>query len=501
MNQWKVYFLGLAALGVLAAPALHAQPAVPAAPAPPPTLMSFLGLSPDQLAACKDKFCQCCLGQLIANGMKPLNCLSGCLIPPCCPPFSQADLKKGGAEGAAAQIKKDEAECAARRVAVRYLGTVDCHWWPDAEGALIATLRADRCECVRWEAAMALGHGCCCTKKTIEALAITVSRNAKPADGNPSENSARVRQAAEEALNHCLACYSEVVPAPSAPVKPPPTPERTNPPRPEGGPSPEGTRRPVAALEGGDIQCVAYYQHMENRPLADVVTDARRVLAKARDEAGMDSIPTGHRSLMTIVSNATFNGAPPDVTVVADERPMPVGREPKMVEPIPTTTVMPAIAPAAVPSAPVQQHSAVQAGVSAYRTVSWNTPAARPEPRPAYLPTTATPPAVVANVPRLLMILRASAMPAEREKAAVAMTAVDWRVHPEVVQALLTAVCTDPTPSVRARCIGCLARMNAGTPEVKITLGVLQQDSDPEVQQAVRQALVQFKVVQSVHAN
>src|SRR5207248_6163987 len=139
---------------------------------------------------------------------KPLTLFSGGLIPSCCPNMpSPQDLAAGGPVGAAAKIKKDEAEAKARRAAVRYLGTVNCHYWPEAEAALIGSLRGDRNECVRWEAAMALGSGCCCTKKTIAALDITVTGSDK--DGNPSETSERVRAAAMSALQHCLSCYVE----------------------------------------------------------------------------------------------------------------------------------------------------------------------------------------------------------------------------------------------------------------------------------------------------
>jgi hypothetical protein len=114
---------------------------------------------------------------------------------------------------------------------------------------------------------------------------------------------------------------------------------------------------------------------------------------------------------------------------------------------------------------------------------------------------TPAPGATVGNLSGLLLTLRTSPTPAQREQAALAMTAVDWKTHPEVVQALLTAVCTDQVSAVRAQCVACLARMNASTPEVIITLQVLKQDSDMDVQAAVRQALVQLKGTQSVRAN
>src|SRR5436305_814669 len=84
-----------------------------------------------------------------------------------------------------------------------------------AEAALITGLRVDRNECVRLAAARALGSCCCCTKKTIAALTITVSGSSK--DGNPSENSERVREAAAAALEMCVTCYEEMPPEPVRP--------------------------------------------------------------------------------------------------------------------------------------------------------------------------------------------------------------------------------------------------------------------------------------------
>ena len=121
---------------------------------------------------------------------------SGGLISGCCPPFYASDLlmPPGSAQGVAAAIKKDEAGAAARIAAVRYLATVDCSHWPEAAVALRTALREDRNECVRFEAAKALGSGCCCNKITLEALSISVSGSTR--DGNFAESSERVRETA-----------------------------------------------------------------------------------------------------------------------------------------------------------------------------------------------------------------------------------------------------------------------------------------------------------------
>src|SRR5262249_51258315 len=152
--------------------------------------------------------------QLFNNMLQPAGALSGGIVGPFCPIINAGDLAKppDSAEGAAARLKLDEADAAARRAAIRYMAGADCHYWPEVTEALIGALRADRNECVRLEAALALGRGCCCNRATMKALALTVSGGTE--DGNPSEDSERVRMAAMAALNHCLANFVEVVPAP-----------------------------------------------------------------------------------------------------------------------------------------------------------------------------------------------------------------------------------------------------------------------------------------------
>src|SRR5262249_41623781 len=152
--------------------------------------------TPEQKANCRACICNTGLGQLFSNSLKPAAAFTGGILGPICPGLNDPlkdDLLKpaDSAEGAASQIKADEANAKARRAAVRYLGTVDCNWWPEAQDALVNALRADRNECVRLEAAWALSRGCCCTKKVVEALAIAISCSSR--DGNPKETSDRVR--------------------------------------------------------------------------------------------------------------------------------------------------------------------------------------------------------------------------------------------------------------------------------------------------------------------
>jgi hypothetical protein len=166
-----------AAVPAAAAPIGAAPVAAPAAAPAPASIWTFLCPPPDKMAACKAKLCSSALGQMLNNSLRPASAMTGGLVPLCCPAINPADLAKpaDSPEGAAARLAADEADAKARRAAVRALGRFDCHYWPEAQMALINALRADRNECVRLEAAWALANGCCCNKATIKALVISVS--------------------------------------------------------------------------------------------------------------------------------------------------------------------------------------------------------------------------------------------------------------------------------------------------------------------------------------
>ncbi|MGA7495116.1 MAG: hypothetical protein WBX00_00140, partial [Isosphaeraceae bacterium] len=128
--------------------------------ASPTTLGGFLGLSSSNLQACRAKLCSCQIGQMLNSLLTgPVGALSGGFICPLCPPPTPAQIAalankpNGGAEAAAAKIQASEADCKARVAAVEYLGTVDCNRFPEAKKALLAALREDPCECVRFAAA------------------------------------------------------------------------------------------------------------------------------------------------------------------------------------------------------------------------------------------------------------------------------------------------------------------------------------------------------------
>ena len=241
-----------------------------------PTVWSRLGIDPVQREFYRRQAARTPLGQLRAKIREPFSKLTGGVIPPFAPKTpSVAELKDPGPVGAAAKAKLDRAGAEERIKAVKYLATLDCHYWPEAEEALIGALRADRNECVRYEAAVALLHGCCCTCKVTVALSIAVS--CSDADGNPTERSARVRAVAAHALDRCLAsacCAPElpplIVPVPADGVKPldPKTPV-------------EGLPKPVAEVKAtlGDAAFPRqYYAAAAKTPRVKVVAMGRRAL-------------------------------------------------------------------------------------------------------------------------------------------------------------------------------------------------------------------------------
>jgi hypothetical protein len=221
MNTRKRFLLGLVS-SLLLTPTCWAQlpggvpgapppPALPAVPASPPNLWSYLLPNAQQKANCKTCYCNSPIGQMTSAASAPMAALSGGLMTNRCAQNALAnDLLKpaDSSEGAAAKIKKDEADAKARREAVRYLGTVDCHYWPEATEALAKSLRLDPNECVRFEAALSLRNGCCCNEKTVKALEYCVSSSDK--DGAPAERSDRVRAAAADALARCPLIQKEI---------------------------------------------------------------------------------------------------------------------------------------------------------------------------------------------------------------------------------------------------------------------------------------------------
>ncbi len=429
MNRiWK-YGLGLAAAG-LVRPAWAQVPA--AAPPPPGAVVAAPvaaapvdpnmpgGVMGNLIKTCNYMKAKCCaspMGQLLNNSLKPVGALTGGLVPPLCPPdaVNPADLAKppDSVGGAAARIKADSAGAAARVAAVHYLAHADCHYWPEASAALIAALRADRNECVRFAAAQALGTGCCCNTATVLALTICVSESEQ--DGNPSETSERVRAAASVALANCVsrapAPPLEMLPAPVPPEKPPVEPPR------EPGSSGSGaagtaTVTPAVYYQRPDVTNRAVVMRKAKEALDQYnkshVTEATTARSTARGSEGLIGMAMNAMNPLPATPAPAEAGTAPQpatVEVVKDQHPalmpvpMPVpAAAPQKPSPIPTLPVISGQSPAVTPAGkPVAPAPAVQP-VAPPKPVSGPTlsvisgqsptitPAGRPTPPPSYSP-------------------------------------------------------------------------------------------------------------------
>ncbi len=349
-------------------------PAVP--PAAPPAVgfagkcASCVGSLGGMLSGCKQRCCNSPLGTLINGAFKPLNFATGGVIPTPCPGPNQPSNKPGGGaagggaggppgpQQAAEAIKQDQAQAKARAEAVRYLATVPCHYYPEAEVALITALRTDRSDCVRWEAAHALAQGCCCTKRTVEALKIAASGSQK--DGNPGEVSVRVRVEAINALQHCLCICSDTLESPQRPESPAPEPETI--------PTPPAPRRPevptayqVPAPDAVIAQTVDYYDAVEQRPTQELLAEAKQLvdawhpalqpstdtrrhgrslleLWQRSEVAATTNVPTGPRAIAPPVAEN-----PPQVEASDQPQPAPAPLPPgwgESISRLPTTSVL-----------------------------------------------------------------------------------------------------------------------------------------------------------------
>jgi hypothetical protein len=334
MRFWKASVAGLLTLAGIALSA-HAQiptaPPIPGAAASgvgtsaissaagaaqPKTLWSFFGITKANCAICKEKFCASNLGMMVNNMMGPVGAISGGMLGSCCPTVPTAkqlqDIANGpggpnGAAAVAAKIKASEADAKARVAAVEYLGTVDCRRWPEASKALVAALRGDQNECVRYAAARVLNNGCCCTKETIAALKDTIA--SEPADKLPVETSDRVRAAAMVALSRCQFLNPETIEVEqereSAPP-PPPTPARE-------GTAMNGTSDPGVTVAGAnsldpDVRLSAHIAKIRRKPAREILAEARRELEIARRSGPPATLTTGNRSLLDVLARSRRNG-------------------------------------------------------------------------------------------------------------------------------------------------------------------------------------------------
>jgi hypothetical protein len=367
------------------------------------------------LDECRRKICRTPAGQLLNGVTKPVSAFTGGVIPGFCPIMPSAmDLMKPGVSGAAAQAQKDALEAKARRDAVRFLGTLDCRYYPDAAVNLAAALRTDGSECVRFEAAMVLGRGCCCTEVTIKALEATVSGS--EIDGNPAERSVRVRCAAAVALEKCLSCYTPPpveVEVPKKDIEVPPGELK-----PDVLPAPAPL--PGAAAQRKDD---AAKLPVANRlPKRETVERARKTLLEfnvmlADAQPTMARVPgtaAGRQSVYHLLKDTAVGGPSADMV------------PPQLVVTFPTPTQAPQsyaapTPPPAAPTAPPPVAARPAAPVS-FRPAPTTAPVAAPMPTP--MPAAAPPVAAAPRMPAAPVATFSPPMPTTAPMTAAPAAAV-----------------------------------------------------------------------------
>jgi len=266
-----------AGTGVTAAPA-SLPPGFLAAPVGPPVKKSCLETIDAAIHAKMEAICNSSIGKFLHEMGKPLKAITGGggATPGVGKPPTKTELAAPGPVGVSAKIKAEKIQAKARQQAVKELGQVDCHYFPEAEAMLIIALRADSSECVRFEAAKSLTRGCCCSKAVIQALNICVSGSAE--DGHPSERSPLVKSTAMIALEVCMnSCGSAEAEAPVLP-------------RPE---FPGGNEEAIPAPQP-TVQKTAFYQAVDQQPLARVVARSQRLLA-SKQQASQTPVATAPR--------------------------------------------------------------------------------------------------------------------------------------------------------------------------------------------------------------
>jgi hypothetical protein len=90
---------------------------------------------------------------------------------------------------------------------------------------------------------------------------------------------------------------------------------------------------------------------------------------------------------------------------------------------------------------------------------------------------------------QMLVALRDSLYPSQREWAVAGLATFEWHAHPEVVQALLIAGRQDPAATVRAACVHHLATMNVNIMPVMELVQKSRADADPRVRLEADRAL------------
>jgi hypothetical protein len=183
-----------------------------------------------------------------------------------------------------------------------------------------------------------------------------------------------VQFAAMQALEHCLACYVDIVPARVAPVPAVGGGEGKRPAELAPQPNPTGTQNtpapgavlPTAATSAQPMNAYTAYCHrVQTMSLEQVVQNARAVLQKARETGiSMPAPEEGSHSLVEVVRNAF---APSSDVIQADHVEVVGAPAPTVVETSPPPTLKPVpVTPAtsARTTATVQQTAPASSGPS-----------------------------------------------------------------------------------------------------------------------------------------
>jgi hypothetical protein len=197
-------------------------------------------------------------------------------------------------------------------------------------------------------------------------------------------------------------------------------------------------------------------------------------------------------------SNATTSEVKPAV-VRPTEQPMPA---PVITPAVVPPATAPVITPAVAPAKPSVVTPAVAPAPVVPPAVAPVTPAAPVMPM---VPVPVAPQShsrapIGPNPQQLMLVLRNSSYPFQREWAVNELSNVDWHGNPEVVQCLLNSAQKDAAPTVRVACVRALVKMKVDTVPVQMTMQALKADTDPRVQREAVAALSQMRVVETVSA-
>jgi hypothetical protein len=491
---------GVASAQFAGGPAVPAvpQPAIPGAAAPAGIgaagpRVGFFQRAKQNFGNCIQNLLGSPLGQLLNNLTKPLSALTGGVIPTLEKPPSAEDTKQPGAAGAASLAKKDAAEAAKRRADVKYLGTLDCRYYPEATAVLAAALRSDPSECVRYEAALALARGCCCNQTTIKALTAAVSGYEE--DGNPGERSARVRCTAAVALERCLACYVQSGGGADA-LKPDPDCGKKKEEKKEEDKGKEGTTKPKEGVSAPG----------NSPPTAKQVERAREVLSGFADAYSTTEAmhgakaATGSRKTPGILE--VWSSTPVAATTPAMTPASYVARTPAPAPVLPgrtTDTVT-----ARVPDAPAPSLNRVKFKPEA-ETAPATEVTAPPVTGPVVPAVETTAPAVDAKpaeavadpdakmVEELVHKVLLSESAADQHAAIRKLVKYDWTAHPLVASCLVAGAKSASTDAVRVDCIRHLAHLQMAHKDVLAALAELCSDTDPWVREEAGKACETLK--------